>query len=191
MKKTVLFVPGGKESLSSRDYLAVMQDIEGCGHDVQFVSIEWNRTTIHDWVSQLETEYGKYDPRQTVLAGFSFGALTAFVAASNRLPAELWLFSLSPFFAEDLPNIKAWELARLGKRRVQAAKEVSFRKLAKKITCPVRILAGTKELSMWPEMEFRFEQASSELLDVSPVRIDGVGHAIDNPLYRAAITKFI
>ena len=191
MKKTVLFVPGFKENLSSRDYLSVMQDIERCGYDVQFVSIDWNRTTTHDWVSQLETEYRKHDPLQTVLAGFSFGALTVFVAAANKLPAELWLFSLAPFFAEDLPSIKEWELVQLGKRRVQVAKEVSFLKSAKKITCLVRIFAGSKELSMWPEMEFRFEQASSELLDVSSVRVDGVGHAIDNPLYRAAITKSI
>jgi len=191
MRKTVLFVPGFKESLSSRDYLRVMRGLESCGYDVQIVSIDWERTTVHDWVSQLESEYRKHDPLQTVLAGFSFGAVTAFVAAVNRAPAELWLFSPSPLFAEDLPNIKEWELVQLGKRRVQATKELSFAALTQKIACPVKLFAGSKELSMWPEMRFRFEQIDTQLINVHSVIIDGVGHAIDDRRYIAAIEAAI
>ena len=102
--KTVLFVPGYPENLESRDYVSTISSIETAGYVVKFVPIEWARTTIDDWVAELEAEYSKHDPRDTVLAGFSFGAMTAFVAASKRNPSELWLFSLSGYFDEDIKN---------------------------------------------------------------------------------------
>lgn len=191
MKKTVLFVPGFREDINSRDYGAVLSDIEQCGYDVRFVPISWNNTTIHDWVRQLEAEYQQCGTKNVILAGFSFGAITVLVAGAARPPFELWLFSLAPLFSEDIPNIKKWELDQLGKRRVQAASEVSFLDLAPQITCPTRLFVGSKELTRWPEMKFRFEQASSELVNVASVVIDDVGHDIDEPSYRAAITRVI
>lgn len=102
-------------------------------------------------------ECKRHDAEKTILAGFSFGALTAFIVASCRLLSELWLFSLSPFFSEDLPRVKQWELAQLGKRRVNVARNISFLNMAKTVTCPVMLFVGSEELVKWPEMKFRFQ----------------------------------
>src|ERR1700745_701040 len=100
--KTVLFVPGYQEDIKSRDYTSTVRTIEKQGYKVKFVPINWVRTTIDNWVDELEAVYSKHDPADTILAGFSFGAITAFVAAVKQNPFELWLFSLSGYFDEDV-----------------------------------------------------------------------------------------
>ena len=93
--KTVLFVPGYPEDLDSREYAGTMRAIEKRGYIVVYVPIEWKRRTIDNWVQELENVYTKHDPRNTIFAGFSFGAMTAFTAAAKVNPSELWFFSLS------------------------------------------------------------------------------------------------
>lgn len=116
--KTVLFVPGYQEDLTSRDYNATIKAIEKRGYKVEFVPIQWTRTTITNWVKELDKAYSNHDQSQTILAGFSYGAMTAFVSATKRNPSELWLFSLSPYFAEDLisKNMKQAWLNNIGQR---------------------------------------------------------------------------
>lgn len=98
--KTVLFVPGFKEDIESRDYKSTIKAIESSGYKVNFIPIEWSRTTIDDWLNELWAEYSKYNPKETILAGFSFGAVTAFVAAAKQNPSELWLFPYRPIFTK-------------------------------------------------------------------------------------------
>ena len=189
--KTVLFVPGFPENETSRNYTATIQAIEKCGYKVRFVPINWKRTVLTDWVAQLNEVYKDYDPDQTILAGFSFGAMTVFVAAAARQPSGLWLFSLSPFFAEDLPNIKSWELKRLGKRRVAVANETSFDVLSQNITCPVRLFVGDDELRRWPEMHFRTYDAAQKIANATLTIIGNIGHDVAHQKYTAAITDSI
>ncbi len=94
--KTVLFVPDFREDLKTRDYNSLLNMFGRKGYTVKFVPIKWQRTTLTEWVAELEHEYAQLDPANTILAGFSYGAMTALVTASHKLPAELWLFSLSP-----------------------------------------------------------------------------------------------
>jgi pimeloyl-ACP methyl ester carboxylesterase len=189
MIKTVLFVPGFQEDETSRNYATTIDAIERCGYTVKFVPIEWRRTTLTEWLSQLNAVYEQYDQKQTILAGFSFGAVAAFVMAARRSPAELWLFSLSPFFAEDIPNIKLWELRQLGRNRVKVARETSFDTLARKITCPVKLFVGSDELRRWPEMEARFSLATHKLANVEAIIVDGVAHDVTHIKYIEAITN--
>ena len=76
--KTVLLVPGFRQDLKTHDYKALLDAIETKGHKVVFVPILWKRTTIDDWVDQLKRVYEKHDPNETILAGFSYGAMTVF-----------------------------------------------------------------------------------------------------------------
>lgn len=188
---TVLFVPGYQENNVSRDYQSVLSLFEAVGHVVRFVHIDWKRTTAEDWVEQLWREYDKYDAKDTILAGFSFGALTAFIAASRKNPLQLWLFSLSPFFAEDLPHLKSWEKKQLGKHRVAAAEKLPFNQMAQDIKCPVKLFVGSKELTRWPEMKFRFEDSCQKLVTVEAQIIKGVGHQVEHPDYRVSIARTV
>jgi len=191
--KTVLFVPGYQEDLKSRDYSATITAIKDHGYKVKFVPIKWSRTTIDDWVRELDEVYAKYDPQQTILAGFSFGAMTAFMSATKRNPAELWLFSLSPYFAEDLKSQnmnQAW-LKRVGHRRVTAFSKLDFKNLAKSVTCKTLLFTGQLEINKWPVIGERSAAAHKLLQKNTLTIVKEAGHDVADKHYIAAIEKII
>jgi pimeloyl-ACP methyl ester carboxylesterase len=179
------------EGFKSRNYKGVVEAIEGKGYKVVFVPIQWKRTTIADWVAELGKVYEKYDPKDTILAGFSYGLYTAFVTATKRQPAELWLYSLSPYFTEDIPFIKQKWLDGIGKHRTEAFQIYSFDNLYPKITCPVKLLAGEKEMKKYPDIRRRFNDASQKFKHVTALEVPNAPHKIDHPNYIAAIKDSI
>ena len=191
--KTVLFVPGYQEDLKSRDYASTISAIEERGYKVVFVSINWKRTTIDQWVDEFDAVYSKYDPKQTIIAGFSFGAMTAFVAATKRNPFELWLFSLSPYFLEDInsPDMKKSWLNIIGHRRVSAFSKINFNKLAAKIECRTLLFIGEIEMNKWSGMKKRNTVAHKQLKNNQLTIVQGVGHDVTNDKYIEAINLLI
>lgn len=135
--------------MSSRNYASVITAIEKEGYSIKFVPINWKRTTIDDWVDELDAVYANYDPSQTILAGFSYGAMTAFVSATKKNPFELWLFSLSPYFAKDLKskNMKPTWLRQIGKRRVATFSKLSFNELAKRQATEFHLILAKSRLN--------------------------------------------
>lgn len=191
--RTVLFLPGFPENLVSRDYAKTMKSIESRGYKVKYVPIDWSRTTISDWVEQLEAVYAQHEPKQTILAGFSFGAMTAFATAASHSPSELWLFSLSPYFAEDLnsKNMKQAWLDSIGVRRVRDFSKYNFAKLSKSIDCPVKLFAGQQEIDRWPIIGERVHDAHTTLRNSTLHIVEGAGHNVANPAYIDSIVKNI
>jgi pimeloyl-ACP methyl ester carboxylesterase len=189
--KTVLLVPGFQEDIKTRDYKSVLQAIEAQGYRAKFVPIQWKRTTIEDWLKELETEYARHDPKDTVLAGFSYGSMTAFVAATKRMPAELWLFSFSPYFSDDLPKLKKSWKNGIGHRRVTAFSKLDFNQLAKKITCPAIIMLGAVEADKYPLMVNRAQAAKQHIKNNRYIVVDGADHDVADKNYVAAIAKAI
>jgi pimeloyl-ACP methyl ester carboxylesterase len=191
--KTVLFVPGSGEDIDSRDYRATIKAIEAKGYKVVFVDITWPRTIIDRWVKELEDVYSTYDPKQTILAGFSFGAMTALVAASHRAPAELWLFSLSPYFAEDIvsENMNQSWLRRNGHRRVDAFRKVNFKVISTHISCKTLLFYGQLEIEKWPIMKERADGARKYIAGARYIEVDAVGHDVANEIYIRAIVDTI
>ena len=55
--KTVLFVPGFRENLKTRDYKSTIKAIEEKGYGVKFVPINWQKTVISDWVKVEAKKY--------------------------------------------------------------------------------------------------------------------------------------
>jgi pimeloyl-ACP methyl ester carboxylesterase len=191
--KTVLFVPGYQEDVTSRDYTSTIKAIEKRGYTVKFVPIQWTRTTIINWAKELDEAYSNYDSSQTILAGFSYGAMTALVSASKRNPSELWLFSLSPYFAEDFSSKnmeQAW-LNNIGRRRVQTFSELHFQELAKLIECRTLLFAGQLEIDKWPIIGERAIKAHQLLQSNSLTIIQGAGHDVADKLYIQAIGETI
>lgn len=191
--KTVLFVPGFKEDLNFRDYRSTIKAIEKAGYKVKFIPIQWDRTTIDNWLVELELEYSKHDPKETILAGFSFGAMTAFVAATKQNPSELWLFSLSPYFHEDIHSKdmkKSW-LNHIGHRRVTNFDMFDFQSLARTIQCKTLIFAGQIEMDKWPIMKDRATNAQKLIQGSKLIIVDNVGHNVSHKLYIDAIKQVI
>lgn len=188
--KTVLLVPGFQESMQTRDYRAVMDVITDQGYDVRFVPIHWKRTTIIDWVNELDEVYRKYDPAEVILAGFSYGAMTVFAAAAARTPFQLWCFSLSPYFSEDVESVRmklGW-LRAIGIRRTAAFSQLRFKDLVNKLSCRTLLFVGGSEA---PIVQARSLAAHQFLANNHLTTIPNVGHDVGSPLYVAAIKKGI
>lgn len=187
--KTVLFVPGFQENYESRDYAAVLGVFERGGLRARFVAINWHRTTQCDWVRQLDETYAQYRSEDVILAGFSFGAVTAVLAAAQRVPAGLILCSLSPLFAEDIAHWTAADHRLVGVRREKEARRAVFREIALRINCPVWSYIGHQELDRWPDMRQRFEETKRAFPRGVHSVVPDVGHAVDDERYVVAIAR--
>lgn len=192
--KTVLFTPGfhSEEVYENYKGRAALELIKSLGYDLQFVPIHWKRTTVNDWTQRLREAYAEHDPANTILAGFSFGAITSLVVAAERQPRELWLFSLSPFFAEDLKFQKRSYLKRfIGTRREEAFGKLDFPAITANITCPTLIMAGSKEMQRYPGIRRRSEATHKAIKNSKYIIINGAEHAIESPPYLKAIKENI
>lgn len=191
--KTVLFVPGFYEDIDSRDYRSVLKAIETRGYKTKVISINWRRTIVDDWVLELEKIYEELDPKKIILAGFSLGAVTAFVAAAKKNPRAVWLFSLSPYFDDDicLTNPDKQVLRIIGKKRLNAFRKLDINTLTEAIKCPVILFCGDIERKKWPDIGRRSDKAHQALAQSRLVNIPDVGHEIENPKYILAIEKAV
>jgi pimeloyl-ACP methyl ester carboxylesterase len=191
--KTVLFVPGFPHDLHTLDYQETLDAIRNCGYNVRFVPIHWARTVVGDWVHELEKVYDGYDPSDTILAGFSFGAVTALVAAAKRLPAETWLFSLSPTLADDreLTQPDKNTLRTVGRRRLRAFAKLDYQATTRNVTCKTLIFYGEREGKRYPELKRRCEITATRLANAKLIIVPGAGHDVAHAEYIATIEKNI
>jgi len=189
--KTVLFVPGFREGLTTRAYKETIKAIQSKGYVVKFVPIHWKRTLIQDWVGELDKVYENCDPKNTILAGFSYGAMTAFMSAVQKNPAELWLFSLSPYFSDDMPKMKKSWLSNIGHRRADTFRALDFTELAKSIKCKTLIFVGGVEARKYPLVGNRAEVAHKALQSSKLVVAPSADHDVTDKDYIAAIQQAI
>lgn len=190
--KTVLFIPGFQEDINSRDYAKTIKAIEKAGYKVKFVDINWKRTVIAHWIDDFNAVYENYDPKTTILAGFSYGAMTAFMAATTRNPAELWLLSLSPYFAEDIASEtfnKAW-LKHIGHRREDSFKTLFYKNLIKRINSKIIFFYGEVELTTFPDITYRHKIARASS-NMQTILIPDAKHDVTSQVYIDAIKREI
>lgn len=189
--KTVLFAPGFREDIKSRNYRTVLKKIEEKGYRTKFIKIDWHSTkTVADWVAQLEKEYSKHDSNEVVLAGFSFGAVTAFIAAAHRNPSALWLFSLSGAFSEDWPAVRRTEKSDIkvvGKKRIEGFSAYRFSDLVKNISCQTLLFAGDKEMRLYPALAHRVNESHRQIESSRLIIVPKCGHDVADPRYITAI----
>jgi len=189
--KTVLFIPGFREGINSRDYKSTLAAIENKGYKTKFVPINWTRTIIEDWTKELNKEYSKHKPAETILAGFSYGSMAAFMAAVNKNPSELWLFSFSPYFSDDMPDMKKSWLSNIGHRRADSFRKLDFDSLAKGIKCKTLIIVGQVEAAKYPLIDKRSKIAHQNIAGSHLVMVDGADHDVSDKNYIAAIKEAI
>ena len=183
-------IPGAFEDLKARDYQAVLDVYKKLGYQPEFVQIDWKYKTIDDWVEEVKSKISKQDLQDSLLSGFSWGAMTAIaLAAEYQNPKKLLLFSLSPYFAEDLPYVKEAWLKWAGKHRIATLKKLYMNELAAKIDCPTIIFIGGKEVSKYSDMKRRTREAHKRIKASHLVVIDGVKHDVSDPKYVKAIGK--
>ncbi|MEK7096050.1 MAG: alpha/beta hydrolase [Patescibacteria group bacterium] len=183
-------IPGKGEDLKSRDYQTVLNMYKQLGYEPHFVPIDWKYKTIDDWVEQVKAEIPEKDLKESILSGFSWGSIIALTVAANYTnPKKLLLYSLSPYFAEDLPNVKGTWLKWAGKRRVVTFKKLYMNELAVKINCPTVIFVGSKEVSKYSDIQRRTREAHKRIKNSKVIEIKGVKHDVGDPKYVEAIRK--
>lgn len=189
MTKTILFAPGFPESRSDRDYDSLLSELQKAGYEAKFVDIDWQDTTQEDWAKQIVKIYEKYDPEEVILAGFSFGAVAALMTALQRSPYQLWLFSLSPLFAEyyDYWTPKNWK--EIGERQRQICQKTSLKELLNSVKSPIVAFMGSEEPKRFPDIELVFDQVMSANPRNSGYVAAGAGHAVDRPNYISEVLK--
>lgn len=185
--KNVLFVPGGMQYWHTHDYARVVRTIRKKGYKVVFVPINWRRSVLSRQVEQLNKVYEKYDPKNTILAGFSWGAMTALVAASERMSKELWLFSLSDHFREWVDKTPD----RINKTRVNEFRKTSLASVAKKISCKTLIWLGEAEAKEFPTMVGTAKQAHRQIKGSKLIIIPKAPHDVTDDNYIKSISENI
>lgn len=182
-------VPGWGEDIKDRNYQAVLDVYEEAGYEPEFVDIDWNYKLIDDWVEEVKGKISKRELENSLLSGFSFGAMISLIlAAEYASPQKLFLFSLSPYFAEDIPTLKKSWLAGVGKRKAERFSDLPFMPLAEKVNCPTYIFVGTKE---GKEIENRAMAANIIIKNSRLTIIDTVGHDVTNSRYLNEIKRLL
>lgn len=183
-------IPGAFEDLKSRDYQAVLDVYKAQGYQPEFIPINWKYKTIDDWIGQVKAAIPKNELKNSILSGFSWGAMIALVIAAEYInPERLFLFSLSPYFAEDIPTVKKPWFKWSGKKRVASFKNLYMNELAVKVRCPTTIFIGSREVSKYGDMKRRTREAYKRILGSNLVIVKDAKHDIGEPKYVAAIQK--
>lgn len=146
MPKLVFIIPGGGQSVRQKGYKKITRFFKLRGIRPVPAHISWNYRTMSDYIAEFLKQYEATRGKRVVyLWGFSWGAMIALITALKIKPAMLILCSLSPWFREDLLYVPLRWRKRVGKRRLQEFKQLSFRQVAKQVRCPTILVAGSTE----------------------------------------------
>ncbi|MEI6479995.1 MAG: hypothetical protein WCO12_00525 [bacterium] len=145
--KIAYIIPGYNEShLKQRGYNKVAKLFEESGVTPIHVEIDWkhnNPNRFDDYTEQFLKVYKNQKNTETYILGFSYGAMIALLTATKTKPKALILCSLSPFFEEDLINLKPAWVRWWRKNFIES--DYSFTKIAQKIKTKTYLIVGEKE----------------------------------------------
>lgn len=190
MKKIAYIIPGYCEShLRQRAYNKVAKFFKEHGIQPIHVDIEWKKNTperFSDYTKQFLDIYKKPKDTEVYILGFSYGATIAFLTAFKTKPTALVLCSLSPYFKEDLKDMKpSW--AKWFRENFTES-DYSFTKLAPKIKSQTFLVVGEKEdISCL----VRAKDAEKKLSDGQLIIAKGAMHKIGQKEYLETVQKVI
>jgi pimeloyl-ACP methyl ester carboxylesterase len=149
---------------------------------------------MNDWVPEAEAQIKGADASQTLLIGFSYGAMISSVLATRHPFGRVFLCSLSPYFAEDIPRAKKSWLTMVGHRRVSVFERLPFASIVKDYKAKqTTVFAGEVEMAKrkFPMLGERGRAAGAQLPHTHFVAVPGAGHDISHANYRAAIKSYL
>lgn len=187
MTKTVLFVPGRGESLTSYPYTDVLETFDDLGYDSQFVPISWvdKRITADQVAAEVRAAYQEHNPDNIILAAHSLGGPAILQVAAENPPAAVWSFSLSPYFKEFLtPEFIAKFKDEYGPGELESYQQLSYVALANQVDCNIQLFVGSED---HPAMYDLHEDISNILPDNQLTIVPGVGHDMTDEMYLATM----
>ena len=188
--ETLFIIPGFKEKISDKQYIALRKMFIEKGLDVKMVPIVWDRRVMTDWIMQFHEFFEKNRGKKNAVLGFSWGAMIALITAKDTRPDRLILCSLSPYFAEDLSKIpERWKRC-IGHRRVADFAKYSMQNAVKGLSSKVKIFIGGVEQKKFPQLAVRCASAAKALSATVTVA-EGVKHDIGDKRYREMLNREI
>lgn len=181
-------IPGSGEDLHSRDYPAVLEIYAKHGYEPQFIKINWKYAAYDSWLNDALHQVDRQDLSKSLLGGFSWGSMIALGLAARDNPARLQLYSLSPYFSEDMPlppKYKRW----VGKKRLASFSRLSFDYLASRVKCPTDIFLGSVEQAKYRDVAMRSAAAEKRVKNSHFILVEGASHNVGDPRYVEAIDK--
>lgn len=187
--RIVFIIPGHLDSPHKREYQLIGKAFKNQGINPVFVPVKWKRTTISQCGAEFKKLFENTKAKEKYILGFSWGAMIAYLIASDVQVNTLVLCSLSPWFAEDLPKLpKSW-VNFAGKNRLNDFKNMPASAIAAKITANTFLLYGLQEHSL---VEVRAKGTFGSLkCKKQIVAIEGVKHDIADEKYLDKIYSVI
>lgn len=184
---TIFIIPGFKEKISDKQYVALRRMFLAKGFDVKMVPIVWNRKVMTDYIAQFCVFFEKNRRKKNTVLGFSWGAMIALITAKDVKPDRLILCSLSPYFAEDLSKIPERWRRFIGHRRAADFARYSMKNVVKGVSVRTKVFIGEAE-----SVHCRRRcNAAAKVFGTSVIVIDGVKHDIGDKRYREALEREI
>lgn len=186
----LFIIPGFKEKISDKQYVALRKMFVVKGFDVKMVPIVWDRRVMTDWVAQFLDFFQKNKGKKNMIFGFSFGAMIALITAKDTRPDRLFLCSLSPYFAEDLLKIPNWWKKFMGHRRVTDFAKYSMKSAAKGVSSKTTVFIGEAEQKKFSQLAARCA-AAAKAFGTSVIVVPGAKHDIGDSKYRETLDREI
>lgn len=197
MRKICFLLPGGWEHTNQKRYTDIKQVLKRSGFTVVPVNQQWKYRTMSHWRQQFIDTYTKKARADDYICalGFSFGAFIALIASDELRIDTLILCSLSPYFKEDMSELK--KLARelgidaekaLGKRRMADFRARLFRHMPQRPACHTFLLYGESEPVAVVK---RAKAAHQTLQDTTLIAVPEAGHDITDPTYHQTLERVI
>ncbi len=189
MNKVAFILPGFGYSAKREEYQLIGRYFQQRGIKPVYVEVKWKYSTISKNVSQFIKLLKETKADHKYILGFSFGAVIAFLSATQEKVDTLILCSLSPYFSEDLDHIKDTWKKYIGKKRLKDFEQISNSKLASKVNTETYLLFGTKEVL---EVEKRVKDTYASLRHKKHlICIDGVKHKLEDERYLKRVKQII
>lgn len=189
MPKVAFIIPGFGYSPKREEYQSIGKFFQQKAIVPIYVEVNWKYSIISDNVADFVRLLKETKADYKCILGFSFGAFIAYLSATQEKVDTLMLCSLSPYFSEDLSNIKDSWKKYTGKKRIEDFEKISNSKLATKINSETYLLFGTKE---GPEVERRAKNTYDSLKNKKHlIHIDGAKHKLEDERYLKQIKQII
>ena len=143
MRKTLLIIPGFKESTVEAPYQELLRRNEN-EYTIITHTPHWNNKTATDWVQDLKVILSDIDVHNTTVVSFSLGAYITLILAETYAFEKVIVCSLAPFFKEQLPMVPPQAEKVLGVKRM---KDFANHLVPQNLACPAVFLFGENE---WP-----------------------------------------
>jgi predicted alpha/beta hydrolase family esterase len=143
LKPLALVIPGFDDKPDEKGYKELTTLLEDHGYRVVAAAINWDGTSLDDWVEQAEAQVA--DGIIDTLVGFSFGALAAIRIAQRQNVRRLIAASPSSYFSEQLKWYTAKKIEDMGTRRVSAFQRLSIASMNTVTARHVTLMYGTKD----------------------------------------------